>query len=496
MLLNGGASIVQQVISLLCGLIVPQLIIGTYGSAVNGTISSITQFISIASLFQGGIAGASRVAFYKPVANEDYEGISKVYQVSKSFFRKFSLILIFYVIGLSLIYPAMVDTPFDYLDALLLVVIIGLSAIFEYLFGAVNMLLLFASQKAYINIILQGMCTLVSSITAIVLIRNGQSILVVKAVSACILLCRPLLLSVITNRIYPINKKIAPDKYELKQSGAALSKSIAFYVHTSTDTIVITSFLNVSWVSVYAVHKYVVGSISSFIASVLSNTEALFGQILSLDDREAVNKEIPVYDLLSKMISAIFFFTTITLLNTFVSIYTKGVTDINYNQPVFAFLYIAGEMFYCMSLTYNNLIMAAGHIKQTQWISISEAAINIALSVLLVWNFGIIGVAIGTLIAFVFNSVANVVYVYRHISKMSISFIIKSYLVNIMTGCIIAFVLSKLNCFNVSSYIMFFAFAFIVFVIMTLIIIGANYLFFKEYMNVVLNALKTKLIKR
>ena len=98
----------------------------------------------------------------------------------------------------------------------------------------------------------------------------------------------------------------------------------------------------------------------------------------------------------------------IILITPFVSLYTGGISDIDYYQPLFATLLCLAEYVYCTSLTYNNMIMAAGHIKQTQWISVTEAIINIVLSLILVKWIGIIGVALGTLIAFAFNTVANI----------------------------------------------------------------------------------------
>lgn len=80
------------------------------------------------------------------------------------------------------------------------------------------------------------------------------------------------------------------------------------------------------------------------------------------------------------------------------------------------------------------MIMAAGHIKQTQWISVTEAIINIVLSLILVKWIGIIGVALGTLIAFAFNTSirnfgknnAEIIYsmiIYLLITGVSLSFL-------------------------------------------------------------------------
>lgn len=51
-ILNIIASLLLQVIVLICGFIVPKLIITNFGSKVNGLISSITQFLAYISLLE------------------------------------------------------------------------------------------------------------------------------------------------------------------------------------------------------------------------------------------------------------------------------------------------------------------------------------------------------------------------------------------------------------------------------------------------------------
>ena len=98
-------------------------------SAANGTVASISQFISITSLIQGGVTGATRVAFYGPVATGDMKKASVVYKTSQSFYTKFALALTGYVVVLAVVYPKFVETPFGYIDVLLLVLVLGMSSV-------------------------------------------------------------------------------------------------------------------------------------------------------------------------------------------------------------------------------------------------------------------------------------------------------------------------------------------------------------------------------
>ena len=63
---NATTSLIYQLITLISGVIIPRLMLETYGSEVNGLVSSISQFISYFALVEAGLAAASVFALYKP----------------------------------------------------------------------------------------------------------------------------------------------------------------------------------------------------------------------------------------------------------------------------------------------------------------------------------------------------------------------------------------------------------------------------------------------
>ena len=69
------SSLSQQIAVIICGLILPRAIIGTYGSNVNGLISSITQFLSYITLLEAGIGPVIKSVLYKPIANKEKKEI-------------------------------------------------------------------------------------------------------------------------------------------------------------------------------------------------------------------------------------------------------------------------------------------------------------------------------------------------------------------------------------------------------------------------------------
>ncbi len=479
-MLNGMLSFMLQIVTMICGLILPRMILLRFGSTINGTISSISQFLGFITLLQGGVGTVARYAFYKPLANQDFNAISVAYKTVSDFYRKFAVIFIAYMFILSLIYPIFSHTKLNYWHVSSLVVIIGFASVFEFFFGQASLNLLFSAQKGYIYSVIQIICILFSTVISIILLKLGCSIQLIKLGGSFMFLIRPIAMYLIVKKWMKLKKDVIPDKSILAQKNAAFVRHIAFYIHTSTDVMVLTLFSNVLWVSVYTVHYYVTGSLSNLVSSILGNTEAVYGDIIAHNDKKELSRSIPIYDLLSKFITCICFFTCMTLISQFISIYTANVNDINYYQPLFAILLVISELIYCMGLTYQNIYIAAGHINKTQWIAVGEAVINLIVSILLVWKFGIVGVTIGTVLAMIYKSFANIIYMKKNVINISWHFIIKSYLVNIIPGSILTILFWTLWYHKIYNFLMFFAYAFFVFCIISATTFVLNMVVFRK----------------
>ena len=57
--LNIAGSVLLQIVSGICGLILPRFVLRQFGSEVNGLVASITQLLSYAVLLEGGMGGFS-----------------------------------------------------------------------------------------------------------------------------------------------------------------------------------------------------------------------------------------------------------------------------------------------------------------------------------------------------------------------------------------------------------------------------------------------------
>lgn len=173
---NTISSWIYEVLAIVSSLILPRIFLAFYGSEVNGLVQSITQFLSIISFMQLGIGAVIQASLYKPLVNGDNEEISRVITSANKFFRKIGVVLIFYSIVLIFIYPKITHNVFCFREVALLIFAISLNLFVQYYFGLVDIILLIADQKGYINYCGSIISLIFNTGVCVILIYAGCSI--------------------------------------------------------------------------------------------------------------------------------------------------------------------------------------------------------------------------------------------------------------------------------------------------------------------------------
>ena len=423
--LNSISSLAYQVITIVCGFILPRFFLSYYGSAVNGLVSSITQFLGFISLAECGVGAVVQSTLYKPLAERDMVSVSKIVLSAERFFRKIAYLLAGYTLALMLVYPLITLRSFDYLFTLLLIFIISISSFAQYYLGMTYKILLNADQLGYIQYTLHAAALLLNTVSCVVLMKTGASIQVVKLATSVFFLLQPLLLATIAKKKYAIDHTLQLTEEPIQQKWNGLAQHIATVVLGNTDTVVLTLLSTLENVSVYAVYHLVVNGIKQIVVALTNGMQAMLGNMLAKNEREQLNATFDQFEWLLHTVVTFVFSATAVLIVPFVRVYTANVTDANYTVPTFAALITLAQAAYCLRLPYNIMVLAAGHYKQTQWSAIIEAGINIIVSVVLVFRFGLIGVAIGTLAAMTYRTVYLAHYLSHQIIYRPVKYFVK-----------------------------------------------------------------------
>ena len=420
LLLNTATGIIKQVITIICGFILPRYMLLYYGSAVNGVVASITNFLSFISLLDMGVGAVVQANLYKPLADGDTDQISRIVVSSERFFRRLAYIFIGYIAVLCVVFPITVNSSFSPWFSISLLIIISISTLAQYLFGMTYQLLLNADQRSYVQLIMQIGTIVLNTIFAIILMKMGASVHVVKLMTAAVYVLRPIGQIIYVKKHYKINKNIEVVGEPIKQKWNGFSQHLAAVVCQNIDIVVLTLFSSLENVSIYSVYFSVTHGVEQIVLTAATGLESLFGNMLAKGEKETLNRTFNAVEwIVHTGVTAIFTIAGICIV-PFVSVYTRGITDANYIAPLFATILVVAYGSQCLRVPYFRVIKAAGHFKETQNGAYISAALNIVITVALVFKFGLIGAASGTLVAMIYHTCYFVWYLRKNILERPI----------------------------------------------------------------------------
>ena len=409
-LLNAISNLLLQLLTIISGFIIPKLTLDYFGSEVNGLVSSLTQFLSYINLLEGGVTGVITASLFKPLVNNDNEKISSIIKTSNVFYRKISLIFIIYSIFLAIIYPIVFQNNFSFLYVSILTLILSITLFIQFMFSLTYRSLLTADKKLYIVSIVQIIILIMNILLFYLIVKVYPNIHILKLVTGLIYIIQPLVFNKIIKKQYNINKNVNEDKKILNSRWDGFAINVAAFIHNGTDIAILTILTNLKKVSVYSVYALVTAGIKKIILSISAGITPSIGNIYASENKEELNQKFEIFEYIIFVL--VFFFFTVggLLITPFVMLYTKNITDISYNEPLMGYILMCAEGIYCLREPYVGLSYSANKFKEIKNPAYIEAILNICISIALVFKFGLIGVAIGTLIAMTYRTIFHVHY--------------------------------------------------------------------------------------
>ena len=409
-LINIISSLILQAVTLLSGFIVPKIILSYFGSNVNGLVSSLNQFLSYISLIEGGITGVILANLYKPLIENDKKKLSAILVTAKKFFCKIGYIFIAYTIGITIVYPLLSNEEFSWMYVSTLTLILSLYLIIQYLFSVTYRTLLQADKKVYIVSIAQIIITVCNIICAYVSVSIYPSIHLLKLATGLLYIIQPVVYGFYVKKHYKIDWKAKPDNGLIKGRWNGFAINCASFIHNSTDITILTIFTNLATVSIYSVYVLVTSGLRRFLDAIYGAVSPTLGQAYAKSESNEINEKLDLFEFIT-FVTVFFCFTVAGLLITpFVQLYTAGISDADYCQPIFGMLIVLSEALYLVKSPHVSLAYSANKFKELTAPAFIEAGINIVISLLSVKGMGLVGVAIGTICGMVYRMAFHVYY--------------------------------------------------------------------------------------
>lgn len=404
------SSFILQIVTIISGFIIPRIVLLYFGSSVNGLVSSINQFLSYITLVEGGVTGVVAANLYEPLVKGDFKTISSVAVTSKKFFSTVGYIFIGYAIFLAFVYPLLVDVQFDYLYVCTLVLVLSISLSIQFLFSLTLRVLLNTDKRGYIVNNIQILITALNIPLAYLSVKIYPNIHVLKFISGCLFILQPIVFGQYVKKNYDIDWKEKADNNLINERWNGFAINVAAFIHNCTDITLLTFFSTLDMVSIYSVYAIVTSGLKNLVLSVAKGINPTLGHAYAKGDYEELNQKLDLYEFIIFLLVFFAFAMAALLIRPFAMIYTSGVTDTDYNRPVFGILLVLAEAIYLIKLPHMELAYVANKYKSITIPAFIEAGINIAVSLAFIKDFGLVGVAIGTVAAMFFRMIFHVYF--------------------------------------------------------------------------------------
>lgn len=417
-------------------------VLGKEMLGLDGLYTNILQVLSITEL---GISNAINFSLYKPLADKDYKKVS----VLMSFYRR-----VYQVIGIIIVVMGLLIMLF--LNKIITTVPSGVNIYLIYLiylFDTVN--LYFISYKETLIVADQNNYQLLKynfffyllmyilQIASLVIYRSFVLYLVTKIVVLLVQrICINRFITKKYNKInFSIDEKISDKDLKVIKTNVKglIFHKIGNYVINGTDNIVISAFLNLTLVGIYANYLSLFGMLNTVLSSSYRAITASFGNLIAMEDKKMQEEVFEKINFAGHILYSFVSIAFLVLINKFITLWLgKDYLLATLVVIVICMNFYIDGMRQCL----DSIKDASGVYDQDKYIPLIQSIVNIAVSIVLVQYIGILGVVIGTLVSHLLLPIWHRPYiVYKHVFKSSPKNYYINYLKNIFVISVTSFII-------------------------------------------------------
>lgn len=435
-LINSVTAALGEVVLFLAGIVTPRVILACYGSEINGLVTSITQIVSYFTLVEAGLAGAAVYALYKPLADSDQAGISRIVSATKRFYTRSGLIFTALTVVAAVAYPLYIRTEHLSMEEVgVLVLILGMNGALDFFTLGKYRALLTADQKLYVlslgSIVHQIIYTLIVCVFA----KQGVSIVILRLIAVSSITVRSLILAIYCRKRYPwINYRAEPNFKALDKRWSAFYLQILGVIQSSAPVLILTLVLrDLKLISVYSVYNMVVSGVGSVTGIFSSGLSSSFGDVIARKEQAVLQKAYREFEFAFYSVITVLYSIAAATILPFISIYTKGITDAEYHLPITAMLFVINGFLYNFKTPQGMLVISAGLYKETRGQTTTQGAIALIGGLILAPSAGLNGVLAAVILSNLYRTIDLLFFIPKHVTKLPV----KSTAIRLLRMCVL-----------------------------------------------------------
>lgn len=486
---NAIANLIYIAVNGLLGLIVTKSVIQFFGSDINGINASSFEMVNILLVLEGGLTLATNVALFAPIKTNDIGNINAILSATNIRFKKIGFVFIVLGTFSSLLYSFFVHTDVSYWTVVYFFIMSLLPSAVNLMIAMKYRSILLSNQKEYVISIITLVTVVLGYSCTLIAIYNDCGIWSVKAFTTFFSLLNSLIIVLYCRKHYKyLDFSMKPDYNAIKGTKDVFLGKISGALFSALPILIISILFpnGAKLASVYAVYASVFSFLFNAIQAFASAPRFAFGQLFVDGDIDRIKELFLKYEFIVFVFQTLLMGCALGLILKFVDLYTFGVSDIQYHNPIIAL--ILGLTFY-ISIIHKpsgHIINMSGNFKAYKIINFSAVIALFCFTFLAYFvgkffNCELYGVLIGVAAAALTKCILEIGYTHKKILHLPLSKTIRMILANsILTFC--CFLISP-YLESISNFFYLAVSAFVVLAIISVITFVVNYVFNKEMLT-------------
>ena len=410
---------ISNIIIIIMGFLQRTVFIMVLDKTLLGVNSLYTDILSVLSLAELGIGSALNYSLYKPVADNDQEKIKSYMRLYKKAYLVIAGVVA--VVGVALIpfLPYLIkDSKGITGRELVLYYLIFLFNTVSTYFVAYKYSLANAQQRGYIQTNITTITKIITVLVQIVILLVTGNFLLFLLTQSAVELIQKIFVSIYFNKLYPYLKDRDVKKLDKSETDIVVTKTKALMFHKigdvarlSTDSIIITYFMDVDWVGVVGNYTMIITYATNFISVIFNSLISGFGNLVATESKDKQYAMFKVYRFFACWLygfAAVGFWLLLTPLVTGIWLNESWKLDQIVLTLILIDFYFKGGR-----VVLVNFKIAAGVFEQDKYLSLIQGAVNLVLSIIGIKHIGLAGVYVGTVVSGMMANLIQPGIIYR-----------------------------------------------------------------------------------
>jgi O-antigen/teichoic acid export membrane protein len=341
-------------------------------------------------------------------------------------------------------------------------IILGINASYSFFFIAYYDIAFSSHQQRYILSISSIIEKIVYYLLLLFIITNGFHFILMYVSILIGSSVKIMYLYKVFEKNYSAKLVTVEEKSSIKISnrGYLLVNQISTQAVESSPTIFIAFNYDLKTASVFSVYYLVMSIIKMIINTVQISISEVFGNLVVSENEKKIEEVFNLMQFVYMIVGFILISCASFLFMPFISLYTRGMVDANYNLSSMAFLIVIYSLLYCIYMPYYTISNVFGFYKETYVQSLVSGLVAIITAFIMSYQKDVSYVLYGLLLYYLSSILYRISIISKNIHWFKLGKIyLRSFILILMP--LIAYYIQQSYFFEISSWKQWLILAFI-----------------------------------